>query len=193
MNYVTTFGVEANGADNFSFIGQIKDSDNRVIPPQSITTTTMEKSQQGEDAETSLSIKFRAPRAYATQNRAVTEADYEHIVTEIYPQTASVTAYGGEKLDPPVYGKVYVAIRPKTGNKLNESTKAKIEKDLRKYAVASIQPEVIDPTSFYVIPKVYAYFNGNATSLTGAQLATKILQSIDEYNRNGQTEDLIIV
>ncbi len=188
MNYVTTFGVEANGADNFSFIGQIKDSDNRVIPPQSITTTTMEKSQQGEDAETSLSIKFRAPRAYATQNRAVTEADYEHIVTEIYPQTASVTAYGGEKLDPPVYGKVYVAIRPKTGNKLNESTKAKIEKDLRKYAVASIQPEVIDPTSFYVIPKVYAYFNGNATSLTGAQLATKILQSIDEYNRNGQTE-----
>ena len=188
MNYVTTFGVEANGADNFSFIGQIKDSDGRVIPPQSITTTTMEKSQQGEDAETSLSIKFRAPRAYATQNRAVTEADYEHIVTEIYPQTASVTAYGGEKLDPPVYGKVYVAIRPKTGNKLNESTKAKIEKDLRKYAVASIQPEVIDPTSFYVIPKVYAYFNGNATSLTGAQLATKILQSIDEYNRNGQTE-----
>ena len=99
-----------------------------------------------------------------------------------------MTAYGGEKLDPPVYGKVYVAIRPKTGNKLNESTKAKIEKDLRKYAVASIQPEVIDPTSFYVIPKVYAYFNGNATSLTGAQLATKILQSIDEYNRNGQTE-----
>ena len=188
MNYVTTFGVEANGADNFSFIGQIKDSDNRVIPPQSITTTTMEKSQQGEDAETSLSIKFRAPRAYATQNRAVTEADYEHIVTEIYPQTASVTAYGGEKLDPPVYGKVYVAIRPKTGNKLNESTKAKIEKDLRKYAVASIQPEVIDPTSFYVIPKVYAYFNGNATSLTGAQLATKILQSIDEYISNGQTE-----
>lgn len=188
MNYVTTFGVEANGADNFAFIGQIKDSDGRVIPPQSITTMTKEKGQQGEDQESSLSIKFRAPRAYATQNRAVTESDYEHIVTEIYPQAASVTAYGGEKLSPPVYGKVYVAIRPKTGNKLNESTKAKIEKDLRKYAVASIQPEVIDPTSFYIIPKVYVYYNANGTALTGSQLGTKILQSIDEYNRNGQTD-----
>ncbi|BCU95149.1 MAG: hypothetical protein CM15mV7_2650 [uncultured marine virus] len=188
MNYVTTFGVEANGADNFAFIGQIKDSDGRVIPPQSITTMTKEKGQQGEDQESSLSIKFRAPRAYATQNRAVTESDYEHIVTEIYPQAASVTAYGGEKLDPPVYGKVYVAIRPKTGNKLNESTKAKIEKDLRKYAVASIQPEVIDPTSFFIIPKVYVYYNANGTALTGSQLGTKILQSIDEYNRNGQTD-----
>ena len=187
MNYVTTFGVEANGADNFAFIGQIKDSDGRVIPPQNITTMTKEKGQQGEDQESSLSIKFRAPRAYATQNRAVTESDYEHIVTEIYPQAASVTAYGGEKLSPPVYGKVYVAIRPKTGNKLNESTKAKIEKDLRKYAVASIQPEVIDPTSFYIIPKVYVYYNGNATNLSGSQLGTKILQSIDAFNRNGQT------
>ena len=188
MNYVTTYGIEANGADRFAFIGQITDSDGRVIPPQSIKTTTMEKAQQGEDAESSLSIKFRAPRAYSTQNRAVTESDYEHIVTEIYPQAASVTAYGGEKLDPPVYGKVYVAIRPKTGNKLNAATKVKIEKDLRKFAVASIQPEVIDPTSFYIIPKVYAYYDGNATSLSGSQLATKILQSIDEFNRNGQTD-----
>ena len=54
MNYVTTFGVEANGADNFAFIGQIKDSDGRVIPPQNITTMTKEKGQQGEDQELSL-------------------------------------------------------------------------------------------------------------------------------------------
>ena len=69
-----------------------------------------------------------------------------------------------------------------------QSTKVKIEKDLRKYAVASIQPEVIDPTSFYIIPKVYVYYNANGTALSGSQLATKILQSIDEYNRNGQTD-----
>ena len=187
IEYVTTFGVEANGSDNFSFIGNITDSDGRVLPPSSITTTTREKAQQGEVAETPLQIKFRAPRSYATQNRAVTEADYEHIVSEIYPQAAAVTAYGGEKLTPPVYGKVFVAVRPKTGNKLNESTKKKIENDLKKYTVASIQPEVIDPTSFYMIPKTYAYYNGNDTNLTGSQLGTKILQSIDDFNRAGQS------
>ena len=97
-----------------------------------------------------------------------------------------MTAYGGEKLNPPVYGKVYVAIRPKTGNKLNETTKQKIKNDLKKYSVASIEPVIIDPTSFYVIPKSYVYYNGNETGLTGSQLGTKVLQSIDAYNRNGQ-------
>ena len=187
VTYVSTDGVEANGAKGFDFVGNVVDSDNRVISPNAIRLSTKDAAQDGEDRETALSVKFRAPRAYATQNRAVTESDYEHIVTEIYPQAASVTAYGGEKLDPPVYGKVYVAIRPKTGNKLNAATKVKIEKDLKKFAVASIQPEVIDPTSFYIIPKVYVYYNGNATNLSGSQLGTKILQSIDAFNRNGQT------
>jgi len=187
LTYVSTDGVEANGAKAFAFVGNVTDSDNRAISPNAITLTTKDAAQDGEDRETGLSVKFRAPRAYATQNRAVTENDFEHIVSEIYPQAASVTAFGGEKLSPPVYGKVYVAIRPKTGNKLNATTKQKIKKDLLKYSVASIEPVIIDPTSFYVIPKSYVYFNGNDTSLTGSQLGTKILQGIDEYNKNGQT------
>ena len=87
------------------------------------------------------------------------------------------------KLNPPVYGKVYVAISPKTGNKLNETTKQKIKKDLLKYSIASIDPVIIDPTSFYVIPKSYVYYNGNDTALTGAQLGAKILQGIDQWNK----------
>jgi len=187
ITYVSTDGVEANGAKGFNFIGNVVDSDARVISPNSIALSTKDAAQDGEDRETALSVKFRAPRAYATQNRAVTENDFEHIVSEIYPQAASVTAFGGEKLSPPVYGKVYVAIRPKTGNKLNETTKQKIKKDLLKYSIASIEPVIIDPTSFYVIPKSYVYYNGNDTALTGAQLGTKILQGIDQWNKNGQT------
>ena len=187
LTYVSTDGVEANGAKSFAFVGNVIDSDGRVISPNAITLSTKDAAQDGEDRETGLSVKFRAPRAYATQNRAVTENDFEHIVSEIYPQAASVTAFGGEKLNPPVYGKVYVAVRPKTGNKLNATTKNKIKKDLLKYSVASIEPVIIDPTSFYVIPKSYVYYNGNDTSLTGSQLGTKILQGIDEYNKNGQT------
>ena len=187
ITYVSTDGVEANGAKGFDFIGNVIDSDLRVISPNSITLTTKDSAQDGEDRETPLSVKFRAPRAYATQNRAVTENDYEHIVSEIYPQAASVTAFGGEKLSPPIYGKVYVAIRPKTGNKLNETTKQKIKNDLKKYSVASIEPVIIDPTSYYIIPKSYVYYNGNDTALTGSQLGTKVLQGIDQFNKNGQT------
>jgi len=187
ISYVSTDGVEANGAKGFDFVGNVVDSDLRNISPNNVGLTTKDAAQDGEDRETPLSVKFRAPRAYATQNRAVTENDFEHIVSEIYPQAASVTAFGGEKLSPPVYGKVYVAIRPKTGNKLNETTKQKIKNDLKKYSVASIEPVIIDPTSYYIIPKSYVYYNGNDTSLTGSELGTKVLQGIDQFNKNGQT------
>jgi Cys-rich repeat protein len=187
LSYVTTFGEEANGCKDFAFIGTIRDSDQRAIAPANIAVITRESAADGEARESALSIKFRAPRAFATQNRAVTETDYEHIVSEIYPQAASVTAYGGEKLTPPIYGKVYVAIRPKTGNKLNETTKAKIKNDLKRYTVASIDPVIIDPTIFYVIPKSYVYYDGNNTNKSGAQLGSDVLRNVDQFNKNGQT------
>jgi len=183
ITYVSTFGAEANGASDFAYIGNIIDSDNRVISPALINLSTIDPAQQGEDRETGISIKFRAPRAYATQNRAVTEADYEHIVSEIYPAAASVTAYGGEKLRPPVYGKVYIAIRPKTGTKLNATTKVRIKNDLMRYTVASVEPVIIDPVTYYIIPRSYVYYNGNDTGLSGSQLSTKLLQNIDGYNK----------
>lgn len=186
LTYLATDGVEANGASAFTFIGNVVDSDGRVINPTDISTETKEKAQQGELAETALSVKQNAPRAYATQNRAVTESDYETITAQIYPQAASVTAYGGEKLAPPIYGKVFIAIRPKTGTKLNASTKKSIENNLKKYTVASIQPVVIDPTTFYIIPKTYAYYDGNATTQTGSQIATGVLRNIDKFNKDGQ-------
>ena len=186
LSYVTTFGEEANGCKDFAFIGTIRDSDQRAIAPANIAVVTRESAADGEQRESALSIKFRAPRAFSTQNRAVTEADYEHIVSEIYPQAASVTAYGGEKLTPPIYGKVYVAIRPKTGNKLNETTKAKIKNDLKRYTVASIDPVIIDPTIYYIIPKSYVYYDGNNTNKSGAQLGSDVLRNIDQFNKNGQ-------
>jgi hypothetical protein len=186
LSYVTTFGEEANGCKDFAFIGTIRDSDQRAIAPANIAVVTREPASDGEARESALSIKFRAPRSFATQNRAVTETDYEHIVSEIYPQAASVTAYGGEKLTPPIYGKVYVAIRPKTGNKLNETTKAKIKNDLKPYTVASIDPVIIDPTTYYIIPKSYVYYDGNNTNKSGAQLASDVLRNVDQFNKNGQ-------
>ena len=186
LSYVTTFGEEANGCKDFAFVGTIRDSDGRAISPANIEIVTRESAADGEARESALSVKFRAPKSFSTQNRAVTEADYEHIVSEIYPQAASVTAYGGEKLTPPIYGKVYVAIRPKTGNKLNETTKAKIKNDLKRYTVASIDPVIIDPTTFYIIPKSYVYYDGNETNKSGAQLGSDVLRNVDQFNKNGQ-------
>ncbi len=187
LQYVRTVGEDANGCNDFAFTGLIIDSEGRPIPPQNIIVTTIDAAQDGESRETPLSIKFNAPRAYATQNRAVTEADYEYIVSTIYPQAASITAYGGEKLSPPIYGKVFIAIRSKAGTKLNATTKTQIKNNLLKYSMASIEPVITDPVSYYIIPKSWVYYDGNKTNKGSSELETDLLRNIDKFNEAGQT------
>lgn len=184
IRYIATNGPKANGTQDFAYIGNIMDSDGRVVSASSIAVVTENAAREGEDRETGLSVKFRAPRAYATQNRAVTEKDYEHIISEIYPNAASVTAYGGERLVPPIYGKVFIAVRPKTGTKLNSTTKNRIKNLLKGYTVASVEPVIIDPKTYYIIPKSYVYYNGNNTNQSGSELATKLLKNVDQFNKD---------
>ena len=108
LKYVRTDGPEANGCKKFTFIGQVRDNTGRAVSSANISLATVDASQDGEMGEDVISIKYNAPRAFSAQNRAVTESDYEYITKLVYPQARSVTAYGGERVYPPVYGKVYV-------------------------------------------------------------------------------------
>ena len=182
LTYIATDGPTANGATKFNFIGRAIDNTGRPILPSSMSLATIDGSQAGEDRESALSVKFRAPRAFSTQNRAVTENDYAHIVKDIFPQAAAVTAYGGEKLSPPEYGKVFIAVRSKSGVNLNTTTKKRIQNQLLDYSMASIQPIVVDPRIYYLSPKVYPSYDGNKTSRSSNELASEILKSIDKFN-----------
>ena len=95
LKYVRTEGTAANGCKQFSFIGRVIDSEGRHVSSSNISLVTIDGAQDGEDVETTLSIKFNAPRAFNSQNRALTESDYEFIYKKVYPQSKSVTAYGG--------------------------------------------------------------------------------------------------
>jgi len=187
VEYLDTDGPEANGAKKFGFIGRSIDSIGRPVLPNAITLKTVETAADGEDRESALSIKYRAPKGFSVQNRAVTENDYAYLVSKLYPSAASVTAYGGEKLSPPEYGKVYVAVRTKSGVNLNTTTKQRIKNQLLDYSMASIQPVIVDPTIFYISPTVHLAFNGNNTSRSANELAAAVLKSVDKYN--GQNRD----
>lgn len=185
LKYVRTDGPLANGCKKFTFIGRAIDNLNRVIPSSQITIATVDASQDGEDGEDIVSIKFNAPRAFSAQNRAVTETDYEYITKYVYPQARSVTAYGGERLSPPIYGKVFIAVKTKSGSALNETTKKRIKADLLKYSMAAIEPVIIDPVSMYIRPKSYVFFDGRSTNLSNNEMASKVLGAIDQYNTQG--------
>tara|TARA_X000000368_G_scaffold147454_1_gene116285 strand:- start:27532 stop:29625 length:2094 start_codon:yes stop_codon:yes gene_type:complete len=187
LKYVKTEGTAANGCKRFSFIGRIQDSTGRFVATSNVSLVTIDGAQDGEDLESTLSIKFNAPRAFNSQNRAVTESDYEYITKKVYPQAKAVTAYGGERLQPPVYGKVYISIRTKSGALLNTTTKKRIRTDLQKYSIAAIEPVIVDPITLFIRPKTWAFFDGNKTTLSNNEIASKVLGAIDQYNSQAES------
>ena len=115
----------------------------------------------GQDIESISSIKKFAPRVYSAQNRAVTAADYEAIVPRIYAEAESVVAYGGETLDPPRFGEIFLSIKPTNGNFVPSTIKNNIIADLSKYSVASIRVNILDLKFLFIEYQTSVYYNSN--------------------------------
>jgi hypothetical protein len=185
VTYIVTNGQEGNGASQFSFAGTLKDaSDSVVIPSNTISINTKQRSQNGSNIESIDSIKYFAPRIYSSQYRAVTSRDYEAIIkSKIYPDTESVSVIGGEELDPPQFGKVLISIKPKNGTFVTDFNKEQIKNKLRQYTVSGISPEIVDLKILYVEIDSSVYYNSSqVSSVTG--LKENIEKSLNLYGES---------
>jgi len=182
LEYLVTSGTAANEVSRFNFIGRMTDSNGISYQAAQIDITVKEKSQQGQPAETIESIKYNAPRYYSAQYRAVTAQDYAIITRNLYSNASSVVAYGGDALNPPIYGKVYVVIKTKTGSLLNDATKKEIAADLRKYAMASIDPVVIDPDDMYINLKLFVSYDTGCGS-NPSEIQTDINLAVQDWGK----------
>lgn len=168
INYLTTSGGSSNGVDSFRFNGKMNYVRNGITYTisQGISLVTTDISSNGGDSiEKTDSIKKFAPRIYASQNRALTANDYETLIpAKIYPETESISVFGGEELIPPQYGKVFISIKPRSGEFLPNLIKENIKRDLRKYSVAGIVPEILDLKYLYLEVTSNIYYNTNQAS-----------------------------
>ncbi len=185
VTYIVTDGVSGNGAKSFSFAGSLKDSSNEVVSNFSspISITTNQQSQNGAEIESIDSIRYFAPRIYSSQYRAVTSRDYEAIIKKIYPETESVSIIGGEELDPPEYGTVSIAIKPKNGTYVSDFQKSRILSDLKQYSISGINQKIIDLKILYVEIDSSIYYNYSQVS-TVESLKTKITNSLTQYSNS---------
>ena len=184
VSYIVSDGKEGNGASEFSFVGNITNQDGAAINPDTISlVTTEEKSRDGDDIESIASIKYYAPRIYSSQYRAVTASDFESVLAYIYPNVESVTAYGGEELSPPRFGKVFISVKPRNGDFLSDQTKRDLIQKLKSYAVAGIVPEFIDLKYLYVEIQTSAYYNTNLSNDPN-NLKTSISNALTQYSRS---------
>jgi hypothetical protein len=182
VSYITTSGLGGNGISNFVFNGRIIDNESRVVVSGISLITTNIVSQSGKDIESVDSIKKYAPQIYSAQNRAVTTSDYEAIIPKIYPETESISVFGGEDLSPPKYGKVFISIKPFNGPYVPEPVKQNIQNKLRKYSVAGIVPEFLDLKYLYVEIDSTIYYNTNAAP------SADYVKSIVSSNINAYTD-----
>ena len=151
-----------------------------------VSVSTLATASGGSARDSIKKIKFNAPRSYQAQNRAVTINDYKRILERDYPAAESVVVWGGETNDPPVYGKVYLAIKPTSGLTLSTSTKNFIKDTvLSNRNVVSVSPEITDPDYLYVTIDTKVKYDSTNTTLTAGSIESLLTNTIYQY---GQSE-----
>ena len=187
VSYIVTDGTEGNGPAVFTYAGSTVSSSNQIsLPTVTPTITTTSAAANGGNIESIDSIKYFAPRLYSSQYRAVTTRDYESVIQQIYPNTESVSVVGGEELDPPEFGTVFITIKPKNGEFVSDFDKQAILSNLKGYTLAGINQKILDLKLLYVELDANVYYDQSKVT-TVSDLQTNITNGLITY---GSSTDL---
>lgn len=180
VSYINTKGVSGAGANNFLIMDTINGYSNTIITP--ITSAT-----QGSSRETLDSIRFQAPKSYSAQGRAVTKDDY---ITAIQQNNLgysfdAVNVWGGQENDPPVYGQVFVCMKPNGAYTMTENQKMKLVKDvLKPISIMTVEPTIIDPDYTYVQISANVLYDPKKTTSSSAQIKAAVRTAINDYAKS---------
>ena len=173
--YIVVDTDHADGAKSFQQITSINGYSDSVI-----TTTT--NSTGGAEKESVESIKFKANKFFTSQNRLVTLNDYKAKVSEYYPNADAVAVWGGEDNNPPQYGKVFLAIKPKNSDYLTEVEKAEVIRKLNSLNMVTVRPEIINPEIIKILISTCFKYNNNFTTLSKGELEQLVNTTINQYD-----------
>ena len=184
VSYIVTDGKEGNGPGSFTFAGTVETEPNLVVE---LSTTPLinviSGASNGGDIESTDSIKYFAPRLYSSQYRAVTARDYEAIIQQIYPNTESVSVVGGEELDPPQFGTVFITIKPQNGDFVSDFDKTQILSDLKNYTLTGISQKIIDLKILHIELESSIYYNSSKVTNV-EELKTSVVNGLTTYSKS---------
>jgi len=184
--YLITNGNLANGIqgeNNYTFVARVIDSYGTVVTTRPIITA-IEPAEGGAELEDVSSVKFHAPKSYAAQSRAVTEDDYETIIRDIFPAVQDIYVFGGETLPLPEYGRVYVVVKPTTGDALSTLTKHYIKKSLDPYRIASLDIVLVDPEVVNVEIISNVFYDEKQTNKDSAAIVAAVKDTLKGYGES---------
>ena len=176
VEYLVTKKAEANGASVFSLVDSIQGNTN-------VSITVNSRAFGGDEKESTESIRRNAPLSFASQNRVVVPQDFEAVVRENFANLETIKVWGGEDNDPPIYGKVFVSIKPKNADILTATEKTFVLNEIIiPKSVLTIEPELIDPEFLFITMQVFFKYDPSLTNLTKTQLENKVVERIERYD-----------
>jgi hypothetical protein len=179
ITYLSTNGTSSFGANSFTITSPVSGFSNTV-------TEGVSAAFGGADRESINSIKFTAPKAYAAQGRAVTKEDYIYLIQNNSTNLPidSVSVWGGEENDPPVYGQIFCAVKPSGGFTLTPTQKERlIDEVIKPISVLTVTPTIVDPDYTYVKINTKVLYDPNKTTLSGGQLKQTVINSISNFGK----------
>jgi hypothetical protein len=180
VTYLVTNGTIANKANNFIATSQVVDSLGESI--SNFTISPLSAASGGADRESVDQIKFSAAAQFSTQNRLVTYKDYETYILNNYPNIDSISVWGGETNEPPVYGKVFVSMKPKENYYISEAEKQRIiDEIITPKAIIAVQTEILDPEYLYLVLDVQAQYDPKKTTASETAIKTNIRNAVLGY------------
>ena len=175
LRYLVSNGALANDINALTY----SDSIASVL---TATFTANDPAIGGANRETPAQIKFNAPKSYEAQNRVVTAEDYKSLLLS-QPTVNSVVVWGGEDNDPPTFGKVFIAIKPTTGDVLTATEKINlINSVIKPKKVLTIQTEIVDPDYIYIEVSTSVNYDAKKTSLSADSVKALVLATIQNYS-----------
>jgi len=174
ITYLITNSTAANGAGNGD------SATSRAFSYLNAANTVEVKSiaSGGTDLETVDAIRFKAPRAFTSQNRAVTKNDYSSLVESNFTGFDSVFVYGGEEADPPTFGSVFIALKPSIGTIVSDAVKNEVKNFLKTKAVLSITPTIVDPDYTYLRLTADVLYDSTKTTLSVDSISAAVRSNI---------------
>lgn len=201
IDYLSTQGGAANTASTFTPSSTI--TVNSVA--YNITTVTESNAAGGAFKESIESIRQNAPIAFTSQRRLVTAEDYRgQILSNFNAYLDDVTSFGGADNVPPVYGRVYVGLKFKSGitDSTQQSVKDQIKTDLTdNMSIMSITTEFVDPittnlqltTTFNLDPDLTSATAQSIQNLVQTRINTFFSTNLERFNKVFRRSNLLTI
>jgi len=181
VDYIVTNGSDGNEVESFTLTDDLGPVNGGIVDSSEVITVSA--SGSGANQESLSSVKFSAPRYFATQQRAVSSDDYAALVLNNFGgEISDVTVYGGQEVQPKLYGRVILCLKPVIGTITPEYLKNRISNFLLEYISLPNRIIISDPEYIYIKLDTVVQQDIYSSNKSFSEIKNVVLNTILEHS-----------